>query len=87
MSKNNGRVALVTGSTSGIGAAIAKRLSEAGFTVAIHSLTSQEEGIKLAKTLGNASYTKADLAEEDDTRQLIHTVVSHHGRDGGLHLT
>lgn len=80
MSTNDGRVALVTGSTSGIGAAIAKRLSKEGFAVALHSRSSQEEGLKLAEALGNASYTKADLAEEDDTRQLIHSILSHHGR-------
>jgi len=80
MNINNGRVALITGSTDGIGAAIAKRLSEGGYTVALHSLSSQEKGLKLAKALCNASYTKADLAKEKDSRHLIQSVLSHHGR-------
>lgn len=80
MLTNDSRVALVTGSTSGIGAAIATKLSKAGFTVALHSRTSMEAGLQLAETLGNASYTKADLSVEDDARKLIHSVLARHGR-------
>lgn len=80
MTKHKGRVALVTGSTSGIGAAIARQLSSEGFSVALHSRSSQEAGLRLADALGDASYTKADLANEDDARQLVHSVLSHHGR-------
>ncbi len=42
--KNLGRVALVTGSTSGIGKAIAQQLANDGFTVVIHSKASVLEG-------------------------------------------
>lgn len=80
MNISNGRVALITGSTVGIGAAIARRLSEDGYTVALHSRSSQEKGLELAKALGNASYTKADLAQEEEARRLIQSVLSQHGR-------
>ena len=80
MNINNARVALITGSTDGIGAAIAMRLSEAGYAVAIHSRSSQDKGLKLAGQLGNASYTQADLAIESDARRLIRTVLIRHGR-------
>ena len=75
-----GRVALVTGSTSGIGAAIARRLSRDGFAVALHSRSSAAAGAALAQELGNASYTRADLGDEAQARGLVQTVLARHGR-------
>lgn len=46
--KNLGRVALVTGSTSGIGKAIALQLANDGFTIVLHSKASVLEGETLA---------------------------------------
>jgi len=50
-----GRVALVTGSSSGIGAATAQALATAGATVVINSWASVEAGEALAARLGRAS--------------------------------
>lgn len=74
------RVALVTGSTSGIGMAIAKKLYEDGFSVAFHSKSSQEMGESLAQNHPDSSYTQANLADEKQVRNLITKVISHHGR-------
>jgi NAD(P)-dependent dehydrogenase (short-subunit alcohol dehydrogenase family) len=74
------KVALVTGSTSGIGAAIARRLSKDGYKVALHSGRSAEAGQKMAKELPGASYHQADLADEAATRTLMAEVLGRHGR-------
>lgn len=78
--KSEKRVALVTGSTSGIGMAIAKRLAEDGFAVAFHSKSSVLVGQSLAKAHPGASYFQADLSDHSQSRNLIAKVLSHHNR-------
>ena len=73
------KIALVTGSTSGIGAATARRLAKDGYTVALHSARSVETGQKMAQEL-NGSYHQADLADEVATRALAASVLDRHGR-------
>jgi NAD(P)-dependent dehydrogenase (short-subunit alcohol dehydrogenase family) len=74
------RVALVTGSTSGIGAATARRLARDGYKVALHSRRSADIGRRMAGELAGASYHQADLADEQAIRDLVAAVVRHHGR-------
>ena len=73
-------VALVTGSTSGIGAAIARRLTADGFAVVLHSRSSADTGHALAAELGTASYVQADLARDDDRIRLVRQTVARWGR-------
>jgi NAD(P)-dependent dehydrogenase (short-subunit alcohol dehydrogenase family) len=73
------RVALVTGSASGIGAATARRLAADGMVVAVHSRSSREAGAGLAEELGG-SYHQADLADEEAAAGLVPRVVERHGR-------
>jgi NAD(P)-dependent dehydrogenase (short-subunit alcohol dehydrogenase family) len=74
------RVALVTGSTSGIGAATARRLARDGYKVALHSRSSAGVGERMAGELAGASYHQADLADERATRDLVADVLKRHGR-------
>jgi len=73
-------VALVTGSTSGIGVAIARRLSLDGFAVVLHSRGSAEAGRKLAAELGEAAYVQADLAVDADRVRLVREAIAQWGR-------
>ncbi|GAB7522410.1 SDR family NAD(P)-dependent oxidoreductase [Paraburkholderia sp. 2C] len=73
-------VALITGSTSGIGAAVARRLSSEGFSVVLHSRSSVETGQALARELGSATYVQADLADDANRVRLIREAVAAWGR-------
>ncbi|MFJ4205379.1 SDR family NAD(P)-dependent oxidoreductase [Streptomyces sviceus] len=72
-------VALVTGSTSGIGEAVARRLAADGTRVVVHSRRSTEAGRALAAELGGA-YVQADLGVEDEARGLVERALDHFGR-------
>jgi ketoreductase RED2 len=75
-----GKVALVTGSSSGIGAATARALAGAGASVVVNSARSVEAGQALADELPGASYVQADIADEDGARRLVADAVERHGR-------
>lgn len=72
------KVALVTGSASGIGAATARRLAADGFTVGVHSRSSTAAGTALAEELGG-TYYQADLADDDAASALVPRVLADHG--------
>lgn len=81
MAEFTGKVAIVTGSSSGIGEAIARRLGEAGATVVVNSASSVEAGTAVAKSIGNgAVYMKGDISKKDDCERLINETVGKFGR-------
>ncbi|MGD9856216.1 MAG: SDR family oxidoreductase [Planctomycetaceae bacterium] len=70
-----GRVALVTGSSRGIGRACALRLAEAGADIVINYVTSQAAADDLAgeiQQLGRRVFVvKADVSEKDDVESMM----------------
>lgn len=77
-------VAIVTGSSSGIGERIAQRLSEGGAKVVVNSASSVEAGQKVSDALpGESIYVKADISDKDQCQGLIDETVA---RFGGIDL-
>jgi NAD(P)-dependent dehydrogenase (short-subunit alcohol dehydrogenase family) len=72
-------VALVTGSASGIGEAVARRLAADGMTVAVHSRASRGPGRAVAAAV-NGRYYQADLADDDEAAGLVPRVLADYGR-------
>ena len=71
-------VALVTGSSSGIGAQVARRLAKEGYDVVVNS-RSPQPGQAVADEVGG-TYLQADVADETQARGLVEEVVTRFGR-------
>ena len=65
--------ALVTGSSRGIGAAIARALAEDGWHVTINYLTSKDKAEALAAELGSEA-VQCDVADSRQVREMFERV-------------
>ena len=75
-----GKVAVVTGSTQGLGAAIATLYVNEGAKVVLTGLSSKD-GSALAKKLGkNAVFEQTNLVRVDDCRRLIDVALKRFGK-------
>jgi NAD(P)-dependent dehydrogenase (short-subunit alcohol dehydrogenase family) len=73
MAEFSGLVAIVTGGASGIGAAIATALQDAGAEVAVLDLQPEQAGAGLFAV-------KADIADDDSVRAAVDSVAQKFGR-------
>ena len=81
--KLDGKVALVTGASSGLGQAIAIALAEAGADIACHARSEgkADETCKAITDLGRRAVTVAgDLVERETPARIIATTIEHFGR-------
>jgi 3-oxoacyl-[acyl-carrier protein] reductase len=83
--KLEGRVALITGAASGIGAATARRFAQAGASVVCgwyggdaHNVEPVVEAIRASG--GTAVAVEADVSSTDDVRRLVETAQGELGR-------
>ena len=73
-------VVVVTGSSSGIGRAVAERFARDGARVIVNSSRSVEAGEMLAQSLPEAVYVQGDVSREDDARRVVATALERFGR-------
>jgi len=77
MAESNGKTALVTGSTDGVGRVVAKRLGEAGWRVLVHG-RDRGRGERIVAEIkdagGSAELLIADLSSLADVRRLAEAV-------------
>jgi NAD(P)-dependent dehydrogenase (short-subunit alcohol dehydrogenase family) len=75
-----GKVAIVTGGTSGIGARTARLFKDEGARVLIAGRR-VDEGEAMARALGrDTSFVRADVTVEADVEELVAAAVERHGR-------
>lgn len=76
----NGKVAIVTGSSSGIGEAVARELAKCGVAVVVNSATSVTAGEAVAASLSGAVYVQADISDDEACRSLVAATTRRFGR-------
>jgi ketoreductase RED2 len=76
----DGQVAIVTGSSSGIGRATAELFAAEGARVVVNSVRSVDEGRAFAAQLPDAIYAQADVADEAQVRTLVDAALDRWGR-------
>jgi NAD(P)-dependent dehydrogenase (short-subunit alcohol dehydrogenase family) len=84
MGRLDGKFALVTGASRGIGRAIALSLAHAGASVALNYRSGEAEAQAVADEIatfgGTTMLVQADVANKDQARGMVKKVAEHFGR-------
>jgi len=83
MSTNNGKVAIITGATGGIGFEVAKRLGTDGYTVILNGIDDAAGAEKLKELTDagiTAEYYGFDVTQEDQVTENITKIGEKYGK-------
>jgi 3-oxoacyl-[acyl-carrier protein] reductase len=84
MARLAGKVAVVTGASKGIGAAIAERLGKEDASIIVNYASSAAQAEAVVKKIqaagGKAKAVRADVSKREDAKKLIAAAVSEFGR-------
>ena len=81
MGELDGKVAVVTGSSSGIGEATVRRLAALGARMVVNSASSVEAGTAIAASLPTESiYVQGDISDQAQGHALIEQTLDHFGQ-------
>jgi len=80
----NGKVALVTGSSRGIGREIAKTLARAGCNIVVNYHSNKKAAVEAAREIKDITprwwIIKADISRQDDVEDMIAEIIAKFGR-------
>ena len=75
MEKQMNKLVLISGSSRGLGAAMAKSFSEAGYSVAINYFNSEKEAKELSKILPNQSHAfRCNISNKNEVETMLENV-------------